>query len=487
MTKKGGGKKFEVELDFYYLRKESFLRGLLVLLVVLAAAGIGIYAWKQRGLPEAQAQRMLSEAEAKLKCARETPGASRHQAAIESASRKLAESRIKFDRRLFDEAVPFAKEALQLVVRVCEGTTRDLPQDATVVDTAGKVEVQRANKGFFEPARQGMKLYEGDFVRTGTSGGAEIMACDGTFFKVKTDSLLEIHKTNCGPPSGAEGQVPEHNSRVKIITGTVDLDTGEGTQTRVDTDSARTTVGQRSSVGVDVDASKNTSISTYKGRSTIRTGGGDEITLSDREGITASKESGKLSAKVRIPESPSPLQPEDNVQYDIQKREPVSLRWSRVPEAARYRLQIARSRLFIPESIIVDMPDRVRTDASVSVRDEGSFFWRIATIGKSSQQSEWSAYRRFKVQGASAERLDKKPPLLSVNRPQAITNIVQVSGKTDPGCTVTVNGEQAEVDGAGNFKKIISLKEEGLQPILVKSTNGAGLTSERVEKVMIQF
>ena len=129
----------------------------------------------------------------------------------------------------------------------------------------------------------------------------------------------------------------------------------------------------------------------------------------------------------------------------------------------------------------------MRTETSVSVRGEGSFFWRVATINKGSVQSEWSVYRRFKVQSAASIPSDRKPPALHVNRPQPITNIVQVTGKTDPGCTVTVNGETAEVDGAGNFKKIISLKDEGVQLITVRSTNGAGLTSEKVEKVLIQF
>ena len=63
---------------------------------------------------------------------------------------------------------------------------------------------------------------------------------------------------------------------------------------------------------------------------------------------------------------------------------------------SRYRLQIARSRLFIPDSIVI-VDDRPRPEAVVTVTEEGAFYWRVATIGKGNVISEWSPTRRFKV------------------------------------------------------------------------------------------
>lgn len=75
---------------------------------------------------------------------------------------------------------------------------------------------------------------------------------------------------------------------------------------------------------------------------------------------------------------------------------------------------------------------------------------------------------------------DTVPPALSITTPQndSTTNnsTIPVSGTTEPGSSVTINGFEVEVDEAGNFAKDISLAE-GPNMIYVIATDGSGNTA----------
>ena len=165
------------------------------------------------------------------------------------------------------------------------------------------------------------------------------------------------------------------------------------------------------------------------------------------------------------------------------------MRWTAVKDALRYRLQIAHSRLFLPDSVIADLSDRVRNEATVTVNEEGTFFWRVAALGKGNLASEWSAPRKFKVlaSGAAGAGPETAPPTLALQHPQVNGTIVIVTGKTDSGASVTVNGEPTETDATGTFRKVISFSKEGLNTVEVRATDGAGNQSIRRENVVIQI
>ncbi len=117
-----------------------------------------------------------------------------------------------------------------------------------------------------------------------------------------------------------------------------------------------------------------------------------------------------------------------------------------------------------------------------------SFFWRVASLGKNLQQSEWSPTRRFRVvAGNGRGGPDTAPPDLTLQRPQVNGTLVIVAGKTEPGCSVTVNGEPADLDPAGNFKKVISMTREGINTVVVRAVDGAGNETVRRENVVIEI
>jgi hypothetical protein len=87
-----------------------------------------------------------------------------------------------------------------------------------------------------------------------------------------------------------------------------------------------------------------------------------------------------------------------------------------------------------------------------------------------------------------AEKAEKTgvPPDLVVFRPQVIGTTVIVSGKTEPGAKVTVNGEEADVDATGVFRKVINLPGGGVKPITIRAVGSSGLETLRKESVLVQ-
>ena len=484
MAVKKDGRRFEVELDWYYVSKETLWRWVLLLLGAAILVSACVYWWLNRGENvEGRARREITAADELLVRARTAPGAARAREEIAAATEKLEEARAAFAASRFPEALKEAVGARQLAQRIVSGTGLQR-HDAAIMELGGRVEIQRASRATWEAARVGMKLYEGDFLKTGANGLAEVMAVDGTFYRIKPETLFEVHRGKTFAGAG-EGE-PKRQSEIKFIVGTVDINTGEGSRSIVRTDAATADIAARSNVGVDVDTSKTTGVSTYRGQVTLSTDSGS-VTLGDRERVVARLGAAGLGQKTKLPDPPRLLSPDETAVFDLNRRQPVTLKWVPVPEAARYRLQIARSRLFIPDSIVV-VDDRPRPEAVVEVTEQGAFYWRVATLGKGNVVSEWSPTRRFKVLagGQRAGGPDSVPPELVLTRPQVNGTLVIISGRSEPGSSVSVNGEAANVDATGAFKKVISFETEGMNVITVRAVDGAGNETLRRETVMIE-
>ena len=159
-------------------------------------------------------------------------------------------------------------------------------------------------------------------------------------------------------------------------------------------------------------------------------------------------------------------------------------------DAHVYQVEIARSRLFVKDSILEGIPaERVSADLLIKVRDPGLYFWHVRTIKKGSPTlySEWTPERRFKaVTGAEAPAQGEvlPPDLVITQRPNVVGSSVVLVGRTAPGAVVTVNGEVASVNTDGSFRKIITVGGDGLQTIVIKARTAGGETTKK-ETVLI--
>lgn len=462
-------------LDWTYVsRRAVFTAGA----GLLAIAALAYAKWGPGPSAARRARTAIAAADRALTAAQSHPESVRRRSRLADGMRELTSAQTALQMEHPEEAINHAIAARSIAQKILEGTTG---WDATLVDGDGRVEIQRSGKTSWESISAGTKLFEGDFVKTGSSGSAEVMAADGTLYGIRSGTLFEVRRTRL------TGEL-RPGSEVKVVTGTITTATGVERSTIV-TDGGTTKVSSKSRGEVEVDTARETRVSLFDGTAHVDAkGGGAGVELAAREGVRLGADGDLRPERLKLPSPPRPLRPDEDAVFDSRSAARIGLAWEKVPGAAAYRVQIAKSRLFVPDSILADVPDRVKTEATVSVNDEGSFFWRVASVATGGQVSEWSGYRRFRV--SSPEELGasgKEPPALDVQPPRVIgENLVAVVGRTEPGARVMVNGERADPEGDGSFRKIIALSRSGYSNITVKSTNGAGLVSTRNVRVLIR-
>ena len=476
--KRKPGQPVGTDLDWFVIPIRT-IRTWGILLVFLAAAAFLGYTIqsRMRGSPQERARNEIAAARQLIQRASPAGAKVRPGSLLAQARDFLRGAEDSFTKNNYDAAFRLAVESQSYSRRASSGTVSEEPGDASLIFAEGDVSIQSSGRAAFGPAHMRQSLFDGDFIKTGRTGSAEIMFTDGTLYTIRPGSLFEVRRP-ASPESGG--------SQVKMVSGTVNVYTA-ASSTTVSTDAATAAIERESRVAVDVAQGEKTDVTTYRGKATVSTGK-ETVVLADREKISAGVRTRQLSAKVSIPESPDLVLPPDNRAYDLKSTDEVDLKWSPVARAARYRIQISRSRLFVPDATDVDLDDRTGTATRVKVTREGSYFWRVASIDTSGHLSDWSAIRRFKMAAdlPAAGSNRGSPPRLTVSPPQQMGNLFLIYGKTDPGAVVTVNGEPADVDADGSFKKTVTLNREGSAALIVKAVDAAGNETVKQVKVFVE-
>jgi hypothetical protein len=153
-----------------------------------------------------------------------------------------------------------------------------------------------------------------------------------------------------------------------------------------------------------------------------------------------------------------------------------------------YELQVSRSRVFSPSNLEFETNRRPTNSAVLKISRKGTYYWRVSALSSDDVRSEWSDPRAFKAYaGARVEVLsDSTAPPLEVAKPTQMGNLIIVQGTTEPGATVTVNGEAVEVGGDGSFRKTVALNREGLNTLVIRATDPAGNTTEDRKQVYVE-
>jgi hypothetical protein len=468
------------DVDWIVFSYASVRRWIIILLVAGAAGTWGYYLYRANHVsPQLRAQRQIDQAEATYKSAEASPEASRFTATLSQAKERLADARNAVDNAKYNDAYNLAIESESLSRRALGRVGHSDIGDATFVALDGEVTIQRAGRGTWEECRLRQSLYDGDFIKTAKSGSAEIMFFDGTLYQLHPDSLFEVKS----------GQRPDQakSSAVDMVSGSIQVYTSNS-PSQVRTKAVVAEVQRDSEIGVSVNDKRDTDVSNYRGQAVLRTER-DSIVLSDRERVHADASSQRLGAKISLPESPALVDPADNRIFDLKNNADVALRWTSVKEASHYRLQVSRSRLFIPDATPLDLSDRRGLSAAIRPHEEGSYYWRVAAISGKGVSSDWTPYRRFRVV-ADAARTGAPagtPPPLQVETPQQMGNLFLVFGHTDPSASVSVAGKRADVEPDGSFKTTVSVDTEGESQILVKAADAAGRETVKRIRVFVEL
>src|SRR2546426_5167943 len=375
------------DLDWFIIPIRKIATWGILIVVVAAGSVLGYRAYvKARPSAEDRARTEIESASELLNKATKIAGTVRPGSNVARARGFLQDAHNSMGDSRFEEAFRLAVESESYSRRVIGGWGADENGDASFIFVEGDVAMQRAGRSTFESARQRQPLFDGDFIRTGRNGSAEIMFTDGTLFTIRPGSLFEVRRPSASESSGSE---------VKMVSGAVNVYTSASRST-IATNDATAAVDKDSRVSVDVAQGEKTEVTTYRGKTTVSTGL-NTVVLEGRQSVVAAARTGVLSPRVTLPEAPMALLPADNRTFDLATGGEVELKWSRVPDAARYRIQISRSRLFVPDANEVDLDDRTGFSTRIKVSREGSYFWRLAAFNREGVSSDWSTVRRFRM------------------------------------------------------------------------------------------
>ena len=462
--------------DWYSISVDT-LRGWAFLLLMLVVLGVGYGGYRiwERRASERQAQQVIAKAEVVLEKIQGEPGIAA-KSDFSAARQSLEEARADFTRGAFRDSLQNALRSWNLLLAINDSLRPGASGEAHFVSMQGEVEYRRGNGEEWEEARSHGPLRAGDYVRTGSGGSAEIMFGDGTLFTVRPNTQFIV-----ASPRPAEGGGTEQS--IQMDYGWVDLNTSSRAS-KVKTPGAEARVKQDSEAFVTFDRnSKKGRYGALHGGLEIESKGGLKREVKELQQVTQTGD--LLSEPQSLPAQPEPVEPADNREVDPGKEQRMVLAWQPVSGASRYALQVSRNHLFVDN--VIDVENRVKTRATLGIRGEGTFQWRVAAYGKDGSQGPWSPPRRFRVASfrSGAGEGDKTPPPLDLEDVKSYGSIFIVGGKTEPGAVVEVNGEQVKVGPDGTFTKTVQLTREGLSFIEIRARDGWGNATVRRLRVFV--
>jgi hypothetical protein len=464
--------------DWYSISVDT-LRGWGLLLGLVAAVLLG---WKgyhvwERSAMEREARRAIEDVRTLLGRVQPEGRGSEFKSEYGAAYESFEEARGEYSRGAYDEARKSALRSRNVLQTILEALSPGGGTgQARFLSVQGEVEFRRANAGDWDEARAHVQLRPGDYVRTGTSGSAEILFLDGSLYLMRPNTQIIVSSVRPGP-RGAE-------QAIQMEYGWLDMNTAER-PSKVTTPSAEARVEEKSEGFVSFDRnSRRGRFGAIRGLIELAAKGGLKREVRDLQQVTQTGD--LLSEPAPLPNRPEPLEPMDNFEVDPAHERRLVLAWQPVTGASRYALQVSRSYLFVDN--IIDVGNRTKTRATLGVRGEGTFQWRVAAFDRAGLQGPWSPVRKFRV--ASFRALpgegDKTPPPLDLADVKTYGSITIVGGKSEPGASVDINGEPVKVEADGSFTKAIQLTKEGWSFIEIKARDAWGNETTARQRVFVE-
>jgi len=452
--------------------------GVLLLLAALAAAGwMGYRRWQGAQL-EREAGALLAEVASLIERAEEgRPAGSFGEELGEARASRDAALR-SFELAEFRPAVEHGRRSRALLLALLDvGGSRAAGGEAQFIAVEGDVDLRRGEQGEWQPARSRDVLRSGDYVKTSSGGSAEIVFLDGTLYTVRPNTLFLVTRTRAFVGLGTE-------QAIAMEYGWVDLNTAQRGG-RVSTPSAEARVARDSEAAVAVDPATSTArFTAFRGTVEVATASGATTSIGPLEEVL--QRGDVLTDPRALPAAPVVLEPAPHLETSLDATRRLVLSWEPVPGAPRYALQVSRNRLFVDN--LIDVESRTKTVATLELRGEGNFQWRVAALSRDGLQGPWSEARSFRVAAGlrPGERGDTTPPPIEIEQVQVYGNLFIVSGRTEPGAKLRVNGESASVAQNGAFTKTLLVGREGWSVIEFVAADLSGNVATRRQRVFVE-
>jgi FecR protein len=473
--------------DWYSISVDT-LRGwgfLLLLAAGLALVYLGYRTWERQAL-ERHSRLVIEEDQRLLAEVRDDAKAGEWKSEYDAATQSFQEARNEYAAERFRGALANAVTSRKLLQSILDAVAlTNSGGQAQFISLQGVVEYKRSDAGSWEEAHSRLPLRAGDYVRTGNGGSAEIMFVDGTLYTVRANTQFIISSSGGG--AGGGGDTPyspaSADQSIQMEYGWVNLNTASR-PSQVKTPGAVAKVRQDSEafVAYDRDGQRGR-FGALRGGMELAGKGGTKRQIGELQQVVATGSS--LSPAQKLPAPPEPLEPADNRELDLNRSSSLVLTWNAVPGSTRYALQISRNHLFADNLINVD--NRARPKATLGLRGEGTFFWRVAAFSREGTEGPWSRPRKFRVAAfQSGGDRPSPPPELELEDVKSYGSIFIVAGRCTPGVRLEINGEQGDVAVDGSFKKTVQFNREGWSYIEIHARDRWGSETVRRRRVLVE-
>jgi hypothetical protein len=339
---------------------------------------------------------------------------------------------------------------------------------ARFVNLEGKVQVKRADAVQWSTADYQMSLDKGDLIQTGPDGLARLAFADGTQYTVQAQTLVTVEEIYV--PRDSASSVAVH-----ISSGAVDLTTGAwqvpGSKAEVSFEDAVASLHENSHADVKTDpATQQNEITVAAGAADVQRGD-QQVQVTQWQRATFA-ENGPIT-KTDILAPPGLVQPV-NLQPIIvpdPKQTSIRFEWQSVDTASEYELEISDTGMFNRV-----LADRKTTDTAVDVTglSSGEYFWTVKAIDAKGASSEAADPFKFTL----VEQDKQQAMQLEVDPPVFHGKVVEISGHTEPGAALLIDGEiVAEISPDGHFRYFTQPMTTGAHVIVITGQDRRGLTA----------
>ncbi len=351
-------------------------------------------------------------------------------------------------------------------------------QQAHITALDGTVRVKKGNGNSWMTADYNIPLEKGDVVQTGSEGMAKVVFNDGTSYTVKQDSLIVIEENSANDQQ-------QTNVAVAVSTGTVDLSTAtysQGSKSQVIVDGATASLAPESAAQVHNDPkAEQHEILMKKGTGEV-TRNGETVQLANWEKVSFQGQASRLEKAKEIG-PPTPIAPANMAPLFSagETTKDVEFSWTAMANAVGYRLRISRNPYF--SSTLVDK--KINTAAvTVTGLGEGAYYWMVQSYDTAGKESVESEKNRFTIisKGKQTEAIDLElDPFIQHG------HVIEVTGKTQTGARVMVNGSEVPMLGAdGTFHYFTPPLPPGEAVISVTAQTAQGGVNTQQKKIIIQ-
>jgi hypothetical protein len=359
-----------------------------------------------------------------------------------------------------------------------EGDAAPISQtQAKFVNLDGKVQVKKVNSVQWVEADYRTALDKGDLVQTGPDGAARITFADGTFYTVKSNTLITVEENAMASDRPKE-------SAVRINVGNVDLATPAWTSpdskavVRVEDATAQARSNSRLAVKADPET-KESEIVVANGSAQLQRGN-EHMELNQFE--KASMSVGGPITKSVVLAAPELLEPLNLAPIITENPKTASLHfaWKPVPQAVSYELKISATNMFT--KIVKEVPKISGTSVDLSGLDAGDYFWNVTAMNNKKVSSEVSDTYKFTLvaQGKSQDML------LEIQDWQLHGRVVEIIGRTEPGAALIINGQHVpNIAGDGTFRHFTEPLQPGEHTLVVMGQNRRGGTAHTQLSIVV--